>query len=146
MILLTFILSFMPNPISYTTLSDFSNSANSDQWVIVNDSVMGGKSLGKFLLDQEGFGVFYGAVSLENNGGFSLLRSPLSRVSINDHKSVVLKVKGDGKRYQFRIKDKLSHYYSFVTYITPTTSCIILEGDNSLSSSSLVGKPSPPAW
>jgi NADH dehydrogenase [ubiquinone] 1 alpha subcomplex assembly factor 1 len=29
---------------------------------------------------------------------------------------VVLRIKGDGKRYQFRVKDKTSQYHSYITY------------------------------
>ena len=35
---------------------------------------MGGRSDGNFNLNKEGFAVFHGEVSLENNGGFSSLR------------------------------------------------------------------------
>lgn len=103
-------------------LYKFSDASSSTDWVIVNDIVMGGKSSGKFYINQEKKGVFEGYVSLENNGGFSSLRYRLKKGSVKKHSMLVLKVKGDGKKYQFRIKEKLADYYSYATYFT-TLSC-----------------------
>ncbi|MGB0979397.1 MAG: CIA30 family protein [Croceimicrobium sp.] len=102
----------MSNP-----LYDF-NAKNSDaQWRVVDDVVMGGRSAGNFEINEEGHGHFYGAVSLENNGGFSSIRYTLdSPRPIDNAKKVLLKVKGDGKRYQFRIKSKRRDYYSYIAY------------------------------
>lgn len=52
------------------TIFNFNKKANIQNWVIVNDLVMGGKSTSNFKLDIDGNGVFEGDVSLENNGGF----------------------------------------------------------------------------
>ena len=76
--------------------------------MIVDDVVMGGRSSGTFELNSKGFGVFKGKVSLENNGGFSSLRYQSKRISINKHTNIVIKLRGDGKAYQFRIKSKCS--------------------------------------
>ena len=46
------------------------------------DVVMGGKSSGSFALSPEGHGVFKGAVSLENNGGFSSLRYNCEKTTV----------------------------------------------------------------
>lgn len=102
----------MSNP-----LYDF-NAKNSDaQWRVVDDVVMGGRSAGNFEINEEGHGHFYGAVSLENNGGFSSIRYTLdSPRPIDNAKKVLIKVKGDGKRYQFRIKSKRRDYYSYIAY------------------------------
>ena len=94
------------------TLVDFSSGIGIE-WINVDDDVMGGKSQSKFTNDEEGNGVFYGVVSLENNGGFSSIRHRFSKISITDYSMAVLKVKGDKKRYQFRVKSSLSERHSY---------------------------------
>jgi NADH dehydrogenase [ubiquinone] 1 alpha subcomplex assembly factor 1 len=96
-------------------LVDFNLNSDISNWQTVDDVVMGGKSKGHFKINKEGFGEFYGKVSLENNGGFSSLRHRFSLMKVQGLKEVVLSVKGDGKKYQFRIKDKISNDHSFIT-------------------------------
>ena len=80
---------------------------------------MGGKSQGLFVLNSDGLGVFKGAVTTENNGGFSSLRYNFEAIQTAGFESVVLKLKGDGKAYQFRLKsnsnDRHSYVYRFTT-------------------------------
>ncbi|MEM9361330.1 MAG: CIA30 family protein [Bacteroidota bacterium] len=106
------ILTTMPQ----TTLFKFNSSSDVSKWIVINDVVMGGKSYGNFYLSKMGNGVFSGRVSLENNGGFSSVRYRLNLTGAKNYSSVILKVRGDGKKYQFRIKDKQSNYYSYVSY------------------------------
>ena len=77
------------------------------------------KSQGLFVLNSEGRGVFKGAVTTENNGGFSSLRYNFEAIQTAGFESVVLKLKGDGKAYQFRLKsnsnDRHSYVYRFTT-------------------------------
>jgi NADH dehydrogenase [ubiquinone] 1 alpha subcomplex assembly factor 1 len=75
---------------------------------------MGGRSQGNFKINTAGHGEFYGTISLENNGGFSSLRHRFSSMETKGFKEVVLRVKGDGKKYQFRVKDNSSNYHSFI--------------------------------
>jgi len=95
---------------------NFSKTANIENWVIVDDVVMGGKSNGDFKLD-DGNGMFYGQISLENNGGFSSVRYRGTPIDIKGHTKIILRIKGDGKRYQFRVKESTQQRYSYVTYI-----------------------------
>ena len=94
---------------------DFNQKAMIKDWVIVDDGVMGGKSAGSFSLNEQGHGVFEGSVSLENNGGFSSLRYSPERILVQDFTTIALKIKGDGKNYQFRIKSNTEDYYSYIT-------------------------------
>ncbi|GAL67447.1 CIA30 family protein [Jejuia pallidilutea] len=98
------------------TIFDFSNASNIENWVIVDDGVMGGKSSGDFKLNNDGYGTFFGSISLENNGGFSSVRYRGETIKTLEHTEIILRVKGDGKRYQFRIKDHLNQQHSYVTY------------------------------
>ncbi|MGB5553645.1 MAG: CIA30 family protein, partial [Flavobacteriaceae bacterium] len=77
--------------------------------------VMGGRSAGSFYVDEDGHGIFKGHVSLENNGGFSSLRYRFKKMNTAAYTKIVLRVKGDGKPYQFRVKAKASDYYSYVS-------------------------------
>ena len=116
--LLLSILFFMNT--SNFVIFDFNYNANISQWRVVDDVVMGGRSKGDFKVNNEGNGEFYGHVSTDNNGGFSLLRYRFSSIEIKDFKKIVIKLKGDGKKYQFRVKDHVSNYYSFVSIFKTT--------------------------
>jgi NADH dehydrogenase [ubiquinone] 1 alpha subcomplex assembly factor 1 len=93
---------------------DFNKTSVVSDWRLVNDVVMGGRSTSEFYLNEEGHGVFTGAVSLENNGGFSFLRYRFDEKNIQGLKKVVIRLKGDGKAYQFRVK---SNKYNQESYI-----------------------------
>lgn len=97
------------------SIFEFNNKADITNWTIVDDVVMGGRSSGNFYLNKEGHGVFEGRVSLENNGGFSSLTYDFDEISTKSYSKIVIKVKGDGKSYQFRVKSKSADYYSYVT-------------------------------
>lgn len=111
---LILILSILMLPPFYKTIYDFDLSSGVKGWYVVDDSVMGGRSAGNFDLTEEGHALFHGTVSLENNGGFSSVRYQTSPVALDGAKKIRLKVKGDGKQYQLRIKDSTKTYYSYV--------------------------------
>ena len=94
---------------------NFNKNSSISNWIVVDDVVMGGKSNGNFLLNKDGKGIFFGKISLDNNGGFSSVRYGFNKLNIEKFKSIVLKIKGDGKNYQFRIKHKSSDYASYIT-------------------------------
>tara|TARA_B110000211_G_scaffold201633_1_gene233342 strand:- start:310 stop:807 length:498 start_codon:yes stop_codon:yes gene_type:complete len=93
---------------------DFNADSDISNWTTVDDVVMGGRSRGNFKINDFGNGEFYGTVSLENNGGFSSLRHRFSSMDVKGFKEVIIKVKGDGKKYQFRVKDNSSNSHSFI--------------------------------
>lgn len=95
---------------------DFHKEMNIDQWQVVDDVVMGGKSSGNFELDPKGNAVFSGTVSTENNGGFSSVRGELGKIRVKKEQKIILFLKGDGKKYQFRMKERRGDYYSYVCY------------------------------
>ena len=81
------------------------NFDHETKWSPINDVVMGGLSASQFNI-KEGSGFFTGVLSLANNGGFasvkhSLENNPMSLKTTHFN----LKVKGDGRTYQFRIRD-----------------------------------------
>ncbi len=107
-----FLLYFTMN--SEQLIFDFSKDTNISSWKVIDDVVMGGESLGNFFINTDGNAVFYGKVSLENNGGFSSVRHQFSKKSINSATKIKIRLKGDGNVYQLRIKKNQSDYYSYV--------------------------------
>ena len=73
--LLALCLSQVTVPVEKNVLVDFGDKQNSSGWNVVNDGVMGGRSVGKVRLTDDGVMNFSGTLSLDNNGGFSSIRS-----------------------------------------------------------------------
>jgi NADH dehydrogenase [ubiquinone] 1 alpha subcomplex assembly factor 1 len=93
---------------------DFTEQTKINEWRIVNDGVMGGISKSTLKLTEEGHGHFSGHVSLEYNGGFASIQLN-TRIKLTDeHKFIIIRLKGDGKTYEFRLKGALSQYESYV--------------------------------
>ena len=101
-------------PLNGNTIFDFTTNTNFQGWSIVNDDVMGGRSVGSLKLDESGNGVFSGYISLRNYGGFSSIRYRTNPIDVSDAKTIVMRLKGDNKYYQLRIKSKYRdrHVYS----------------------------------
>lgn len=72
-------------------------------WRVVDDGVMGGRSEGEISFSDSGILRFNGKLSLENNGGFSSLRTGNLELDLGGAKGLVARVKGDGRSYQMRL-------------------------------------------
>ena len=89
-------------------------------WPSIDDVVMGGVSRSEMTLS-DGVAIFQGRLSLENNGGFASVRSrPIRRALPADVESFVLRVRGDGRTYGFRLRtnrafDGVSYQVQFPT-------------------------------
>ena len=98
---------------------DFNRNSNMSSWMVVDDGVMGGLSKGSIRLNDQGHGVFSGYVTTENNGGFSSIRHSFKQKDVSEFTHVILKIKGDGKEYEFRLKksrfDRESYINTFKT-------------------------------
>tara|TARA_B100000497_G_C7632342_1_gene380074 strand:+ start:709 stop:1191 length:483 start_codon:yes stop_codon:yes gene_type:complete len=101
------------------TIFDFNKECNLEDWRVIDDIVMGGRSNGQLRLNNRGHGVFFGKGSLENNGGFSSVRYNFDTVKPDIFTKIEIRLKGDGKQYQFRVKsnkfDRHSYVYDFQT-------------------------------
>ena len=97
-----------------TDLFQFSELREAEKWQIVNDGVMGGRSSSQASIveldsldragNENGVMRFAGNLSLENNGGFASMRSrPSGSLGLNPGNTIVLRVKGDGRRYTFNL-------------------------------------------
>ena len=96
-------LTMNAEPSSEKALFDFAAATNLPAWQIVNDDVMGGVSRSQFRV-LTGSAVFSGVVSLENNGGFASCRSSPDRHDLTGLEVFVVRVRGDGRRYQFTVR------------------------------------------
>ncbi|MFN5311985.1 MAG: CIA30 family protein [Flavobacteriales bacterium] len=92
----------------------FSSQSNIKEWRTVNDDVMGGISESSLRLTSAGYGQFSGHVSLANNGGFASIQLNTNIQRTEEQKFIVLRVKGDGKNYEFRLKGSNSQSESYV--------------------------------
>ncbi len=110
-------------------LFEFNKESKTDNWTVINDVVMGGRSEADFSINYEGYAVFSGQVSLENYGGFSSVRYRFESMDVIKYKKVVLKLKGDGKTYQFRIKSDLSHAHTYVKHFQTSGEWEMIEID-----------------
>jgi len=102
------------------TLFDFSKESSLRNWVVINDGVMGGLSRGRLALSPEGYGKFSGTVSLANNGGFTSIRCNLAPTAVPQGAKISMRIKGDGKAYQFRVRHKPMAYQSYIYDFTTT--------------------------
>jgi monofunctional biosynthetic peptidoglycan transglycosylase len=75
-----------------------------NDWMVVNDSVMGGISQSRPEITDRDTLVFLGNVSLENNGGFASIRHVAEPFGLEKGEGIFLRVKGDGKKYQLRVR------------------------------------------
>lgn len=100
----------MPEEILITNFKQVRDPA----WNVVNDGVMGGLSSGRMDYQSGGQAVFSGSVSLVNNGGFTSCRMKLSAQLPAGCSTIILRVKGDGKKYKFRIRT--DHNWDGITY------------------------------
>lgn len=84
-------------------LIDF-GADSGDDWIVVNDGVMGGRSSSDIAAGADGVGVFEGILSLENNGGFASVRAAIPEGALVGASKIVMRLRGDGKSYQVRLR------------------------------------------
>ena len=102
-----------------TALFDFADAASATGWATQNDTVMGGVSQSTSTW-ANGQLVFQGTLSLENNGGFTSLVSPIDE-QLGERavgaSAIVIDALGDGKTYvlQLRGNDETRFIQRFAT-------------------------------
>ena len=104
-----------PTPPFAVTLFEFSGAPNEPAWIAVNDGVMGGVSRGGAQLI-DGSLHFRGVLSLENNGGFSSIRSGGPTRDLQAAKAIMLRVKGDGRTYRLQLATNAEFRRARISY------------------------------
>ena len=96
-------LSQTPASAGKNSVAEFDPSeAKSLGWRVVDDGVMGGRSKGNIKVSDDVILTFSGKLSLENNGGFSSLRTEKLKMNLAGADGLVARVRGDGRTYQMR--------------------------------------------
>jgi NADH dehydrogenase [ubiquinone] 1 alpha subcomplex assembly factor 1 len=96
-------------------LIQFEGNAGEPKWIAVNDGVMGGLSRGGPEV-KDGSLHFMGTLSLENNGGFSSVRTAKANYDFSGKATLVMRVKGDGRKYQLRLATDARFNGSAISY------------------------------
>ena len=100
---------------STTMIYDFNKESSKTDWIIEEYGDMNGILHGKFSIDKDGNGIFSGTNSLDNNGVYSSVRRQFDKIQTNENSKILIRLKGDGNEYQFKIKDKSDVFYSYMT-------------------------------
>jgi hypothetical protein len=100
---------------SHLVIVDFIDIIELRGWKVEDDIIMGGRSQGRFSINNDGNAVFSGRVSLDNNGGFSSVQHYFDPIDVSRYRSACLRLKGDGKRYRFIVESARNqrHYYVY---------------------------------
>jgi monofunctional biosynthetic peptidoglycan transglycosylase len=88
----------------YKLILDFILPEEEKRWEIMTDVVMGGISQTQMFITPNKTAIFYGEVSLENYGGFASIRTRPQEYQLDGYAGLSLRVKGDGKKYRFRLR------------------------------------------
>ena len=92
-----------------------------DKWRVQDDVVMGGRSDSQLKMAENNHAHFSGRVTLENNGGFCSIHQTVEKdpyLIPDKSKAFLLRLNGDGKDYNFRVrtrKGRHSYGYTFRT-------------------------------
>ena len=95
-------------------LTDFTADSADLAWYVVNDNVMGGRSEGDFER-MPGELRFTGSTNT-NGGGFSSIRTGPLQLDLSDQDGIRVAVKGDGRRYTWRLTTAASRRGRSVSY------------------------------
>ena len=95
-------------------LLDFDKAGDNPKWFAVNDGVMGGLSKGGPEI-KDGSLHFTGDLSLQNNGGFSSIRTD-GKYDFGGKDFILMRVKGDGRKYQLRLATDARFRGSAISY------------------------------
>lgn len=76
---------------------DFGKATGAQDWMIVNDGVMGGLSQSTAIFTNNSV-LFKGSISLKNNGGFAMIRSPKGNYNLSHFKTVKIKFRNKGSK------------------------------------------------
>jgi len=80
---------------------DFTEEDIDDQWIVVNDNVMGGRSEGGYSFRKNRL-IFSGNTNT-NGGGFSSIRTNPTNFYLGDRTGLHIRFKGDGRTYKLGV-------------------------------------------
>jgi NADH dehydrogenase [ubiquinone] 1 alpha subcomplex assembly factor 1 len=89
-------------------------------WSVINDGVMGGMSQGTAKYNDNSV-TFLGTIRLENNGGFSSLKSPFSAKDLSPFKNVEIRYRSKGIPMAFTLENSRAWYNTYYRMGLPST-------------------------
>jgi uncharacterized surface protein with fasciclin (FAS1) repeats len=92
------------HPLARAADSNLEFDSGTKGWQTVLDGVMGGLSTGRIAAGEGGTLSFTGELSLDNNGGFSQVRTAVPEGTFAGTTGLRMRVKGDGRTYQCDIR------------------------------------------
>ncbi len=95
-------------------ITDFTDASADLGWYVLNDNVMGGRSAGDFRIG-DGRLDFSGRTNTDG-GGFSSIRTELLSLDLSAYDGIRLRVRGDGRRYTWRLTTDARYYGREVGY------------------------------
>lgn len=101
------LLAMMISSEEYTI--DFGKQSGGDDWSIVNDDVMGGRSTSTSYLT-DSYLHFEGNVSLEYNGGFASIRSSYGKMDLSIYEKVTIRVRGTERKFALSLDRSRTWY------------------------------------
>ena len=93
------------------------------EWVVLNDTVMGGRSSATVTYVDETV-QFQGLVSLENNGGFASIRT-LNSIDLSASTTVEIELVGTDVPVQFVVWTGQGANLYYATYVQPILGCSV---------------------
>src|SRR5664279_6128413 len=87
-----------------TLIHFFDTPSSTQDWHPIDDGVMGGVSFSQLRFDSNGYAVFKGEVSLQNNGGFASVRTSSLRLGGPGTLAYSLTAWGDGRTYKLNLR------------------------------------------
>ena len=88
---------------------DFGEATGGQDWMIVNDTVMGGLSNSKMTFTKNSL-VFKGELSLKNNGGFASIRSSNQKLDLSKYITVKVRFRSTGRDFALRFASSDLYY------------------------------------
>lgn len=98
---------------------DFGLEKGGSNWGVTNDTVMGGRSRGRARLTEDAVS-YAGRISLENNGGFSSLKSGYERLDLSGFEYLEMRVKSQGARFAFTLEMSTRFYLPYYKHAVET--------------------------
>jgi NADH dehydrogenase [ubiquinone] 1 alpha subcomplex assembly factor 1 len=109
--------SATPQATAVTPLISFQSPEEARAWRTVNDDVMGGRSLGKSVV--EGGQLLFIGVIDTNGGGFSSIRREMEPGALEEARAIILSVKPDGRSYKLIAQTNARFRGRYVSYQAP---------------------------
>jgi len=88
---------------------DFGKEKDGHTWQIINDNVMGGMSNSKISFTENSM-LFEGVISLQNNGGFASVRSPIRNMDLSKYTKVKMRYKSSIRNFDLIFSNDLKYY------------------------------------